>query len=576
MEHRMPSRLALSLAALAALGTASREASAASNFWGNSGALKWPSNSVTYRYNASVGPGLSNVLVGDPRVAIDAGFAEWESESGVDFTRGTDSSETDVKDDNVNLITFANTTTNRSVAGSALAVTLFNFNPVTNRITQADIIFNPSRDWATQAVPGETVFSIRDVATHEIGHFVGLEHSAVVGATMFPTTSAIDPDDPADDIPRTISTDDRGGANGLYADSRFTSRTGRIAGKVRAGMAALGGVSVAATRISDGIVFGSAITLGERAGAEAGTYEIAGLPPGTYRVHAEPQDGPTEQDNFAAPCSGFYDCPFDTGFLTTYLGGNSNPSSVSVSAGATSSVADIVVTAGAPDLNPLLIGLFPNTGSFPTGLGPGQSGTLLLFGDGLNATTLDDVESSDPAMTVGSPTNVPLQGGGVAVRVDVTVPADAVPGPRSLLFRDGGEVALLTGAFDVLGPSDETSCTNGRDDDGDGLIDCDDPACDGHASCGGSGCTTGTAVGRDGDVHPRGNPPGNGSITLSDVIVSLDFFLGALTPNDAELTAADLHPGSLDGSTWTPTGDCTMSLSDVIVLLDVFLGSLNL
>lgn len=83
------------------------------------------------------------------------------------------------------------------------------------------------------------------------------------------------------------------------------------------------------------------------------------------------------------------------------------------------------------------------------------------------------------------------------------------------------------------------------------------------------------ASGRCGDVFPLDGPPWDDTLSLSDVIVTLDFFLGALTPNGLQVQRADLHPGSMDGSTWIPSGNCEITLSDVVVVLDAFLGSLQ-
>lgn len=46
--------------------------------------------------------------------------------------------------------------------------------------------------------------------THETGHIIGLGHSSVAGATMYPSVAA------CDFSPRTLSSDDTAGRKDLY------------------------------------------------------------------------------------------------------------------------------------------------------------------------------------------------------------------------------------------------------------------------------------------------------------------------------------------------------------------------
>jgi len=79
------------------------------------------------------------------------------------------------------------------------------------RIYDADIVTNTAHNWAD---PGDacsgTEFRIEGVMVHETGHLLGLGHSSVSGATMFPSVSA------CNNGPATIETDDRNGINDLY------------------------------------------------------------------------------------------------------------------------------------------------------------------------------------------------------------------------------------------------------------------------------------------------------------------------------------------------------------------------
>ncbi|HET9227106.1 MAG TPA: matrixin family metalloprotease [Thermoanaerobaculia bacterium] len=81
----------------------------------------------------------------------------------------------------------------------------------TYRIYDADIVTSTGRDWASagEACSG-TEFRIEGVMVHEVGHLLGLGHSNVSGATMFPSVSA------CNNNPATTETDDENAIRDLY------------------------------------------------------------------------------------------------------------------------------------------------------------------------------------------------------------------------------------------------------------------------------------------------------------------------------------------------------------------------
>jgi hypothetical protein len=103
----------------------------------------------------------------------------------------------------------------RACTGSCLAATFTGFfqsrGNGTNRITDADIVTNATGfNWASagEACSGE-IF-VEGVMVHETGHVLGLGHSNVSGATMFPTVSN------CNNGPASIEADDRNAINDLY------------------------------------------------------------------------------------------------------------------------------------------------------------------------------------------------------------------------------------------------------------------------------------------------------------------------------------------------------------------------
>jgi hypothetical protein len=81
----------------------------------------------------------------------------------------------------------------------------------TYRITDADMVTNTAWDFTTtgEASCSNEIYA-EGVFVHETGHLLGLGHSSVVGATMYPSVST------CNNGPATIESDDRAGINDLY------------------------------------------------------------------------------------------------------------------------------------------------------------------------------------------------------------------------------------------------------------------------------------------------------------------------------------------------------------------------
>lgn len=80
------------------------------------------------------------------------------------------------------------------------------------RIFDADIVTNTAYNWTSESVSDgcSNEFYIEGVQVHEIGHGLGLGHTNVGGATMFPSVSA------CSNGPASIETDDANGILALY------------------------------------------------------------------------------------------------------------------------------------------------------------------------------------------------------------------------------------------------------------------------------------------------------------------------------------------------------------------------
>lgn len=177
------------------------------------------------------------------------------------------------------------------------------------QIIKADIIFNPKVQFSTdQGGVGE---DLQTVATHEIGHFLGLDHSGVVRAIMFPFASDL----------TTLSYDDVAGISALYPKGTPDFSAGSISGTVQ---------SAAGAPVFGAHVFAESTTANEPLGPNIrkspigilskpdGTYTINGLPPDTYTVTAEPLDGPITSSDIDGFATAFGRTSLYTNFTTKW------------------------------------------------------------------------------------------------------------------------------------------------------------------------------------------------------------------------------------------------------------------
>jgi hypothetical protein len=93
-------------------------------------------------------------------------------------------------------------------------------------VFDADIAFNPRAQFSTSTPALPNDFDLQSVATHEFGHALGLDHSGIAHAVMFPAG------DTGESQQRTLSTDDIIAISFLYPSSNFASYLGTISGQV--------------------------------------------------------------------------------------------------------------------------------------------------------------------------------------------------------------------------------------------------------------------------------------------------------------------------------------------------------
>jgi hypothetical protein len=265
----------------------------------------------------------------DLRNAAVASFNTWKAVPNVSnivsgITEGPDSNVTDEKTPhpNVDLVCFVCTGADFTSDGTlAVTLTTSQIQGSQSVITQADIIFNPNPSGmcfvATPVSggtlppcpnPSDSAQDLQTVLTHEIGHFFGLDHSAVVAATMFPF---------APTVRETLSYDDVAGISNTYPGPQIVP-VGSISGTVTLSGAGVFGAHVFASSTTTTTPYPPTIrkspigTLTQ----PGGTYTINGLPVDSYTVHAEPLDLPVTNTDVSGYASAFGQSSVQTNFTT--------------------------------------------------------------------------------------------------------------------------------------------------------------------------------------------------------------------------------------------------------------------
>lgn len=410
------------------------------------------SNNIQFLINDEVAAGLTNsegatwiTADSDPIAALRASVQHWDdvSTAAVSFAPLTSTAIGHEPGDSNHVFVFIDTPEIRSAVGGALAVTRSRFF-LNGEFTDTDIVFNPTTSFSTTLATD--TFDIEGVATHEVGHALGANHTVVGAASMFPRTP------PEVNLQSQLSDDDTAFLTAAYPAPGVLDARGQIRGTVSlsAGGAATG-VLVTATDPDAGV------TIGTLSDLDDGTYTLGPLPPGGYLVSAEAAAGLVDPTDFSAPNAG----KFKTDVLTLFAGGNFNPQTMQVLAGS-DLMADITVEQGAPTFRIEFLGTgrAETEGNFRGGIGPAAVSLvagevdLVFVGQGLDASlTADNIRLLAPGVTLRGlivDSTVSLNGMPV-LRATLDVAARQGRDVGSLVIVKDGAASAFTGAIAIEG-----------------------------------------------------------------------------------------------------------------------------
>ena len=213
--------------------------------------------------------------------------------------------------DGISTIGFADRPDLERVLGS----TSFLLDSRNGELIESDIFLNAFFPWSVAPAGQADRFDVESIALHEIGHLLGLGHSAlgetelrsggrrVLGAesVMFPIAFS-----PGSITGRTLKADDLAGIADIYGSADFREERGSISGTVtKNGSGVLGAHVIAFNTRTQKLVAGFALS-------EDGRFVIAGLEAGPYVLRVEPLDDGDIESFFDATLD------FDTDFQVKF------------------------------------------------------------------------------------------------------------------------------------------------------------------------------------------------------------------------------------------------------------------
>jgi Matrixin len=414
-------------------------------------ARHWLVKPIIVAFSSSLSSPPANIKTGSDVIgAARRALERWASVADIQFLETRSTAQTispQNAGDRVNLITVS--ADNAAVFGASE-------NPGRTRvfsdsggaIVEADIALNPNELFSSDGTPG--TYDLESTFAHEVGHLLGLEHSAVIGATMQPRQAQNGVYGLPAFTQRTLSQDDIAGARSLYGSRTGTgSVSGRLISNAVAGQSRpiFGGHVFAEDALTGRIVAGS-VTLSN------GEYRLDALTPGNYRLIGQSLDGPIGTADIA-PAGGSYASLTETTppFRALIITGQSSSQLTTITANVAASPGFFFIASNPPPtLKPRVIGMNGELSTTALPLEAGKTFTIYVGGEGVEQIIANGISISSPFIKVNSATlaDEEFDAPYPVISFEVTLAPDTPPGDYSIRLQSiTGELAYLPGALTI-------------------------------------------------------------------------------------------------------------------------------